>query len=270
VSLSAGGITNMNEGELERSSLRRGGTKDASVFDAEASSWAGERIFASSAFGVRHAPVIDPGLRVSDADGNLVFALRVGARLARHLWLAAPLALAFDAERTRAFNWFAWAGVPTLAFARPAEGGVGLSSFVALGADARYRSSERHTFNASFSELGAFSWSKVDSEAPTTWTTQLTLGLSETIPFAVTFNVGAAVATNLFVAGSASSARLDAAERSSVVAFGSVQRTGLRPLPLIHVPLSEAWGVDAYAVGAYLPAKHGWVETYMAGVSFRD
>jgi hypothetical protein len=270
VALSAGGVTNLNENELERSTFRGGGSKDASVFESQAASWASERLFASAAFGVRHAPVIDPGLRVGDVEGNLVFALRFGARLARRLWYAAPLALAFDAERTGAFNWFGWAGVPTLALSKPDGVGVTLNGFTALGLDARYRWSERHTFNASFAELGAFSWADSASHAPTTWTTQLTLGLSETIPGAVTFNVGTAVGANLLVEGDVSGAKLDAAERNAVVAFGSVQRAGLRPLPLIHVPLNDQWGIDAYAVGAYVPAKRGWVETYMAGVSFRD
>jgi hypothetical protein len=263
-------VTTLNEDELERSDVRGGGSKDASLFDMQAASWAGEQVFASVAFGVRHAPVIDPGLRVSDGDGNVVFALRFGARLARHLWLAAPLALVLDAERTGAFNWFGWAGVPTFAVAKPDGVGVTLSGFTAFGLDARYRASERHTFNASFSELGAFSWAKTHQEPPNTWTTQLTMGLSETIPGAVTFNLGVAVGANLLFEGRLSTAGLDDTERSAVLAFGSVQRAGLRPLPLIHVPLSDAWGVDAYAVGAYLPAKRGWLETYMAGVSFRD
>jgi len=270
VSLSAGGVTTLNEGELERSGVRGGGSKDASPFDVPVASWAGEHVFASLAFGVRHAPVIDPGLRVGDADGNAVFALRFGARLAQHVWLAAPLALVLDAERTGAFNWFGWAGVPTLAFAKPDGASVTLSGFTAFGVDARYRASERHTFNASVSELGAFSWAETKQEPPNTWTTQLTFGLSEAIPGAVTFNLGVALGANLLFEGHVSSAGLDDPKRGAVLAFGSVQRAGLRPLPLIHVPLSDSWGIDAYAVGAYLPSKRGWVETYMAGVSFRD
>lgn len=260
----------MNEAELQPSSVRGGTTKDASVFEAQAGSWTSEHLFASVAIGVRHAPVIDPGLRASDVDGNFAFALRFAARLARHLWLAAPLALAFDAERTEAFNWFAWAGVPTLALTKPDGASVTLGGFTAFGLDARYRASERHCLNASFAELGSFSWSESDAKAPNTWATQLTLGLSETIPGALTFNLGVAVGANLLVEGHVSHASLDETERSAVLAFGSVQRAGLRPLPLIHVPLSDAWAVDVYAVGAYLPAKRGWVETYMGGVSFRN
>ena len=94
--------------------------------------------------------------------------------------------------------------------------------------------------------------------------------MSETVPGAVTFNLGVALGADLLFEGHLSSAGFEDPERNASVAFGSVQRAGLRPLPLIHVPLSESWAVDAYAVGAYLPAKHGWLETYMAGVSFRD
>jgi len=48
------------------------------------------------------------------------------------------------------------------------------------------------------------------------------------------------------------------------------RRAGLCPLPLIHVPLSDSWGIDAYAVDAYLPSKRDWIETDTAGVSFRN
>ena len=68
--------------------------------------------------------------------------------------------------------------------------------------------------------------------------------------------------------GHFSSAGVGTAERNVVLAFGSVRRSGLRPLPLIHVPLGGGWGADAYAVGAYRPAERGWVETYLAGVSY--
>ena len=63
---------------------------------------------------------------------------------------------------------------------------------------------------------------------------------------------------------------IDSAERNLVVAFGSVQRLGLRTLPLVHVLVGQSWGVDLYAVGAYVPALGGWVETYMAGVSYEN
>lgn len=263
VQLTAGGATTLKEGALTRSTLAAGRTKGVEGYEADGISWSGQRFFASLALGVRHAPVIDPGLRVGAEDGRGVVLLRGSARLACHVWWAAPAAAVFDAERPQAFNWLAWAGVPVLSVARP--DGYVLSGFLGAGIDARLRESERHTFNASLSELGAFTWA---SHSPDSWATQLTLGISESVPDAVTFNLGIAVSANWLVDGQLSAADAGTAERNLVLAFGSVQRSGLRPLPLIHVPLGSGFGVDAYAVGAYLPAQRGWVETYLAGVSY--
>jgi hypothetical protein len=84
----------------------------------------------------------------------------------------------------------------------------------------------------------------------------------------VTFNLGASFGLNLLGEGRFTSAAFDSPARNTVIALGSAQRAGLRPLPLIHVPLSEAWALDAHAVVAYQPALKGWVETYTAGISY--
>jgi hypothetical protein len=254
------------------------------VLDQQPPSWATEVGYVSVAAGVRHAPVIDPGFRFGASDGGGVFALRASLRVARRLWLAAPLALVYDAEREGRLNWFAWAGVPTISGTNEGRDGLVLRGFTALGADVRFRQSARHSFNASLAELGSFVWTENGSYCPTgasacaepvdhrappdTWLTQLTLGLSETIPGAVTFNAGASAGVNLLVKGSVSSASVADPERNLVLAFGSVQRAGLRPLPLIHVPITQAWSVDAHVVVAYVPATQGWVETYMGGFSY--
>lgn len=264
VTLSAGSSTALSEAELTRSTLTAGRVKGLERDEVSGISWTGQHLFSALAAGIRHAPVIDPGLRLGAADGDGVFLLRLSARLARRVWWSAPLALVYDAELPRAFNWLAWGGVPLLSGART-DAHYSITGFFGAGIDARYRQSERHTFNGSLSELSAFEWAKA---WPGTFTTQLTLGLSETIPDAVTFNVGAGVSLNALVDGHFSSAPIDSSERGTVLAFGSVQRAGLRPLPLIHVPIGGGFGVDAYAVGAYVPTKHGWVETYLAGFSY--
>jgi hypothetical protein len=284
ITLSAGGESNLAEHELERATLSASATKDAAVLDRQPPSWAAEGGYASVAAGVRHAPVIDPGFRFGASDGGAVFALRASLRAAKRLWLAAPLALVYDAEREGRLNWFAWAGVPTLSGTNEGRDGVVLRGFTALGADVRFRQSARHAFNASLAELGSFVWTEngaycssgasacpqpVNHRAPpSTWLTQLTFGLSETIPGAVTFNVGVSAGANVLVKGTFSSAGAGDAERNLVLAFGSVQRAGLRPLPLIHVPISDAWSVDAHVVAAYLPSTQGWVETYLGGFSY--
>jgi hypothetical protein len=84
----------------------------------------------------------------------------------------------------------------------------------------------------------------------------------------VTLNFGVGFGINPLSNGRFSSASFDSPERNVVLALGSVQRAGLRPLPLIHVPLSDAWALDAHAVVAYQPALAGWVETYTAAVSY--
>lgn len=267
VSLSPGSPSELRESQLEPTAQFAGRTKDALRPVSESPSWQDESGYVSLSAGVRHAPIIDPGLRAGRADGTGVFLLRASLRLARHVWLSAPLAGVFDPEREGKLGYFVWAGAPVLGGARE-TGSLVLRGFVGAGGDARYRESERHTFNASLAALGAYALGENANQAPTTWTTQISLGLSETVPDAVTFNLGGAVGVNPLVDGSFSGPALDAAERGFVVAFGSVQRAGLRPLPLIHVPISDAWSVDAHASAAYVLASRGWVETYTAGVSY--
>jgi hypothetical protein len=217
---------------------------------------------------VRHAPIIDPGLRAGASDGTGVFLLRASARLARHWWLTAPLAAVFDAEASASMAYFVWAGAPVVAFARETDKGLTLRGFTGAGADARYRQGARHTFNASLAVLGSFAVAEGANRAPTTWTTQLGVGASETIPETVVFSFGASLTTTPLVEGKLSSAALDSVERGTAIALGSVQRAGLRPLPLIRVMLDSTWSIDALATAAYELAVKGWVETYMAGVTY--
>jgi hypothetical protein len=287
VSLSAGGVTTLSEEQLERISLRSSVTKDAMLREASPASWLGERAYGSLAAGVRHAPVIDPGLRVGATDGSPVASLRLALRLSRHLWAAAPFAAIYDAERPSAFNWFAWAGIPTLSGTREALGGLTLRGFVGAGADARYQSGAHTAFYASASVLGSATWSEhgrscaskdpltgacsrqVEADAaPRTWSTQVTLGASRSVYNAVTFSLGMSLAVNVVSGGRIPAAALGSEERGLVLGFGSVQRVGLRTLPLVQVMLNERWGVDLFATGAYVPALSGWVETYLAGLSY--
>jgi hypothetical protein len=264
VSLSGAGATALGEADLSRSTLSTGRVKDADAYESDGASWAGQHFYASVAVGVRHAPLIDPGLRIGAEDGRGVFLLRAAARLAQRLWWAAPLAVVYDAERPTAFNWLAWAGAPVVAVSHGSTGSV-VAGFSGAGFDARYRGSERHLLNASVAELSPF---ELGTEWTKTLTTQGTLGITETVPDAVSFSLGLAFNVNLLEKGSFSASGFDSAERGVAFALGSVQRAGLRPLPLIHVPIGGGWGIDAHAVGAYVPAKRGWVETYLAGVSW--
>jgi hypothetical protein len=267
VSLSAGSTRHLKESELDPTGMRTGRSKGDEP-EPPAITWEGEQLYASLSLGVRHAPNIDPGLRIGAADGNGVVLARASVRLASRVWLTAPLALAFDAERQGPLNLFLWGGAPVLSVADETANGVTLRGFTGFGADARYRVNARHTFNLNLVALGAVAWTEADFTEPTTWTAQLAVGLSEHVPGAVTFNLGASFGLNLLGEGRFTSAAFDSPARNTVIALGSAQRAGLRPLPLIHVPLSEAWALDAHAVVAYQPALKGWVETYTAGISY--
>jgi len=270
VSLSAGTATNLKETELEPSTLRTAGPKGFAS-PRELASWADESWYGSFAVGVRHAPLVDPGLRAGADDGTGVYLLRGSVRLARHIWLSAPLAFVFDDERQGRFNYFVWGGAPVLGATHSAPDGWALSGFTGAGFDARLRHSERHTFNGSVAALGSYAWrQRRDDTAPRTWLAQLTLGASETVPGAVTFNLGIGASSNVLVDGTFSQASFGATQRQAVLAFGSVQRAGLRPLPLIHVPVTVSLSIDAHVVIAYRPALSGWVETYTAGVSYEQ
>jgi hypothetical protein len=52
-----------------------------------------------------------------------------------------------------------------------------------------------------------------------------------------------------------------------VLGVGSIQRRGLRPLPLVRVYLGDRLTVDGHFAVAYLPATKKVVETYLAGVT---
>lgn len=264
ITLSAGSTKSANESELERSNLA-GRSKGLANLPFEGNSWEHQRAFASLAVGVRHAPVIDPGLRLGASGGNGVLFGRASLRLARHLWWSAPIALVFDAERPSSLNWFSWAGVPVLSGTVREPTGVVLDGFLGAGLDARYRIDGRHTLNASLSGLSAF---EISHQSPAALATQLTFGLSETIPDTVTFNLGLGFSANVLGDSRATSAPSDSSGRNVVLAFGSLQRIGLRPLPLIHVPVGGGWAIDAHAAFAYLPAKNAWVETYSLGVAY--
>ncbi len=267
ISLSPGKPGALRESELEPATRFERRTKDGAEL-APRASWKEQSGYVSAAVGVRHAPVIDPGVRIGPPEGTGVFLLRASVRLARHVWLSAPLAAVLDPERDGKLDYFAWAGAPVLSFAREAQA-LTLRGFVGAGLDVRYRQSERHTFNASAALVGAYTLADAQSQAPETWTAQLSLGISETIPGAVTFNLASAVGANPLVAGAFAGPTFDSSERGFVLAFGSVQRAGLRPLPLISVPLSPSWSIEAHAAAAYVLASRSWVETYTAGVAFQ-
>jgi hypothetical protein len=279
VALSGGGVTSLAEADLVRSGFGPGRTKDAGAgtgagvdgfAQAEEAPWSEQQASLSVALGVRHAPVIDPGLRLASAEGDAAFMLRASFRIARRLWLAAPLALVMDSQGPGAVDWFFWGGAPVVGGADEAAVGFTVRGFVGAGADLRWRLGQTRALNASVAELGAFRWGQAEAAraGPTTWTTQVTMGISQALPPSVKLNLAVGLGSDVLAAGAFAAGGIDAPERHTVLAFGSVQRRGLRPLPLIHVALGGGWGIDAHVVAAYVLPTRTWVETYMAGVSY--
>ena len=163
--LTGGGVTSLAEADLVRSGFGPGGTKDAGAgtgvgvdgfAQAEEALWSEQQASLSVALGVRHAPVIDPGLRLASAEGDAAFMLRASFRIARRLWLAAPLALVMDSQGPGAADWFFWGGAPVVGGADEAAVGFTVRGFVGAGADLRWRLGQTRALNASVAELGAF------------------------------------------------------------------------------------------------------------------
>jgi hypothetical protein len=254
------------------------------------------------ALGVRHSPMIDPGLSLGGVGPGAVVTLRVAVGLGRGLQLVAPLALAYGGGDRATWEWVVWAGQPVLGVGRsdsaaswpfvpvpPVEGtsmfnsgirypvpaGTFVSGLVGGGADARRWVSPHATFNVSLSALGSYSWASQETAAATpsarhgldTWSVQLSGGVTAFVSDAVSLSIGAAASHDVFTSGDL--APWDRADDSAalVLAVGSIQRRGLRTLPLVRVHLSDRLTLDGHVAVAYLPATNAVVETYLAGAT---
>jgi hypothetical protein len=237
------------------------------------------------AFGVRHARVIDPGLRLSDENGDLTGILRVSYGFAPGWHAVLPLALARAGGQPGAWEWVVWGGLPVLGVTHDQQEGVVLTGPLGGGLDLRRPLGRSSALNLGASALGNFRWtgSAVDRcqeagsictpgmsgrQAPTTWLVQLTAGTTLRLGEAVTFNLAVGAAANALSDGDLPSVGLRAPSFDPLVAVGSLQRRGLMPQPLIRVHLDDAWALDVYAAVAYAFASSTTTETYMAGASW--
>ena len=80
------------------------------------------------------------------------------------------------------------------------------------------------------------------------------------------FHLPAAAGTDLLRDGQVVEG--DEASRNLVLALGSVQRRGLFALPLVRVHIDEHLALDGHVTAAYLVARSGWEETYLAGFTY--
>ena len=278
IDLRPDGTTTVREADLVAVSPGPLAAKSAGERDVSASIVPAGALELQAAAGVRHAPVIDPGLRLGEGGTGR---RRHPARQLRH---RRRLAI-HGAARARA-----WCGRSV----RVELGDVGGNADAGPGTDRRcgddrvgargrrLRSPARDrrtaTFNASVTLLGAYSWTSREPDAAgaspapgrrafDTWSAQLTGGFTRFVSDAVSLSLGASVGHNLIETGDVAPWAGDDPRGGLVLGIGSIQRRGLRPLPLVRVYLGDRLTVDGHVAVAYLPATSKVVETYLAGVT---
>jgi len=269
--------TTVREAELVAVSSGPLAAKSAAERDVSASIVAARAIELQAAGGVRHAPVIDPGLRLGEGGPGAVGILRASYGIGGGWQFMAPLAFGYGGGDRFGWDWVTWAGMPTLGLGRTDAAGTIVSGLAGAGFDLRRWLGAQATFNASAAVLGAYSWT---SRAPDptagaspgrhaldTWSAQLTGGFTRFISDAVSLNLGVSINHNLVAAGDLAPWARDDARGGLVLGVGSIQRRGLRPLPLVRVYLGDRLTLDGHVAVAYLPATKSVVETYLAGVT---
>jgi hypothetical protein len=237
------------------------------------------------AFGVRHARVMDPGLRVSDESGDLTGILRAIHGLAPGWQAVLPLAVARAGGRPGSWEWVLWGGLPVLGASHDGRTGAIVNGALGSGLDLRRPLGRNGDLDLGLSALGTFRWTgqSIDGcqdgtdpcvpplpsrQPPTTWTVQVTVGYTHRLADVVTFNLAVGAAGNAFNDGGLPTFGLREPSLAPVVAVGSLQRRGLLPQPLIRVDLDEHLALDVYAAFSYEIASRTITETYMAGASW--
>ena len=253
--------------------------KSASERDVSASILPPHTVELQLAAGVRHAPVIDPGLRLGEGGPGTVGILRASYGVGGGWQLMAPLALAYGAGDRFAWDWVTWGGLPTLGLGRTDAAGTIVSGLAGAGFDLRRRIGAHASFNASIAALGAYTWTSrsPDATAPPgsapahrsfdRWSAQLTGGFTRFVSDAVSLSLGASMSVNVIDDGDFAPWARNDARTGLVFGVGSIQRRGLRPLPLIRVHLGDRLTLDGHVAVAWLPATDSIVETYLAGAT---
>jgi hypothetical protein len=238
-------------------------------------------------FGVRHARVMDPGLRVTNQAGDIAGILRAAYGFASDWHAVLPLALAHAGRWDDDWQWVIWGGVPVLGAARGGDAGTVVSGAVGAGFDFQRAIGRAGDLTWGLSLLGAFSWRQHPLQTtivdcipnvpcpqpeqswfpPETWTAQLTAGYTHRLAN-VTLNLAVAVAGNVAVSGDWPTVGWRDPSFDPLVAVGALQRPGLLPQPLIRVDVSETMALDVYAAVAYQPATRAITESYLGGASW--
>lgn len=239
-------------------------------------------------FGVRHARVMDPGLRLTNAAGDIAGILRAAYGFAPDWHAVLPLAVAHAARWDDDWQSVFWAGLPVLGAARENLRGTIVNGAVGAGFDFQRAAGGGGDLNWGLSVLGAFAWVEHPVESclvglgppsqctpvepasspPDTWTVQLTAGYTHRLADVVTLNLAVGVAGNAVASGDLPTLGWREPSFDPLLAIGALQRRGLLPQPLIRVDVSDTMALDVYAAVAYQLATRTITESYLGGASW--
>lgn len=240
-------------------------------------------------FGVRHARVMDPGLRLTNEAGDLAGILRVAYGFAPDWHAVLPLAAAHAGRFDDDWSWVLWGGLPVLGVARGAQAGTIVNAALGAGFDFQRTVGSHGDFTWGASALGAFFWRQhppeivliacagppatcagpePSSPSSNTWTVQVTAGYTHRLANIVTLSLAVAAAGNAVANGDLPTLGWREHSFDPLVAIGALQRRALLPQPLIRVDVSETMALDVYAAVAYQLATRTITESYLGGASW--
>jgi hypothetical protein len=154
--------------------------------------------------------------------------------------------------------------------------GVVIQGLLGAGLDARRLVAAKTALNVSVAALGSYAWTSLTPDVaplsptrrpPETWAAQISAGFTRHVSDVVSLSLGAAASHNFVVFGHVADWDPSYDANALVVGIGSLQRRGLRTLPLVRVHLSDWLTLDGHVAVAYVFASQAIVETYLAGVT---
>lgn len=261
--LSDGQELQVDERQLEEVQVQRLDRKGVEEVLTPPAAWA-----VQLALGVRHAPVIDPGLRLANSGTGATVLFRMSYGLAKRWHLALPLALAYSPARSTGHQRTFWFGIPVIGAARGSAGKAVFSGLVGAGTDLRWFDVPGFdALNLTVSLLGTGQWRSSEDASLDTWAGVATLGGSWNLRGFVSLNLGGALAKSFVGAGQSEGLSELWAPNGTVWALGSVQRVGLRPLPLVGLHLTDSFSIEAHVTVAYVQDTSSIEETYLLGTA---
>ena len=236
--------------------------------------------------GFRRARVFDPGLGLNDIGPGVAGIFRAVYGLTPRWHLALPLAFAYAGGDARSWRWVPWIGIPALATGNTAAEGFIVNGHAGLGLDLVRPLGRTVDLALGGAGLGLFHWAlgpigpcdKSQASCPTDvswasrpprgiWTGQLSVGLGWYPSASVSLHLAVGAADTLYNDGVVAPTPANPVS-DIIVAVGSLQSRGLRPLPLLRIQINDATSLDLSAVASYSRVSRTIGQTYMAALSW--